>query len=136
MEKYTKEQLEKKLDELFEQNENSIADDEKFYLMLTASCYIPRLDEIGMRRCFRCGKRFVFQKYSMQNKIDAICNVLRNKGWTWVEYYCDACIENSGGKIGKFAIINKNESKFFEFDDETIEQLMCYCKQDNNGDDK
>lgn len=136
MEKYTKEQLEKKLDELFEQNANSIADIERYYWMLSVSCYMPRRWQDDTRRCFRCGKRFVFQKYSVENKIDAICNVLRNKGWTWVEYYCDACIENSGGKIGKFAIINKNESKFFEFDDETIEQLMCYCKQDNNGDDK
>lgn len=141
MEKYTKEQLEKKLDELFEQNENSIEDIEGYYWMLSVSCYMPRRwqDEIGMRLCFRCGKHFVFQKYSMQNKIAEICNVLRNKGFdTWVNYYCDACIENNGGKIGELKY-KKNEDtkwKFFEFDDETIEQLMCYCRQDNSGDDK
>ena len=138
MEKYTKEQLEKKLDELFEQNENSIADNEKFDLMLTASCYVRRLDEIGTRRCFRCGKRFVFQKYSMQNKITAICNVLRNKGWTWVDYYCDDCIKESGGKKGQLRYKKDGATDWdtMELDDETIEQLMCYCKQDNNGDDK
>ena len=138
MEKYTKEQLEKKLDELFEQNVNSIADIERYYWMLSVSCYMPRRWQDDTRLCFRCGKRFVFQKYSVENKIDAIRNVLRNKGWTWVEYDCDACIENNGGKIGELKY-TKNEDtkwKFFEFDDETIEQLMCYCKQDNNGDDK
>ena len=138
MEKYTKEQLEKKLDELFEQNVNSIADIERYYWMLSVSCYMPRRWQDDTRLCFRCGKHFVFQKYSVENKIDAIRNVLRNKGWTWVEYYCDACIENNGGKIGELKY-KKNEDtkwKFFEFDDETIEQLMCYCKQDNSGDDK
>lgn len=142
MEKYTKEQLEKKLDELFEQNVNSIADIERYYWMLSASCYIPRLPDrfdVDWRLCLRCGKRFGFQKYSVENKIAAICNVLRNKGFdTWVNYYCDACIENNGGKIGELKY-KKNEDtkwKFFEFDDETIEQLMCYCRQDNSGDDK
>lgn len=140
MEKYTKEQLEKKLDELFEQNANSIADNE-YDWMLSASCYIPRRwqDGINLRLCLRCGKRFIFQKDSVQNKIAAICDVLRNKGFdTWVNYYCDACIENNGGKIGELKY-KKNEDtkwKFFEFDDETIEQLMCYCRQDNSGDDK
>ena len=126
MEKYTKEQLEKKLDELFEQNENSIEDIEGYYWMLSVSCYMPRLPDwfdVDWRLCFRCGKRFVFQKYSVENKIDAICNVLRNKGFdTWVNYYCDACIENNGGKIGELKY-KKNEDtkwKFFEFDDETI----------------
>lgn len=138
MEKYTKEQLEKKLDELFEQNENSIADDEKFDLMLTASCYVQRLDEIGTRRCFRCGKRFVFQKYSMQNKITAICNVLRNKGWTWVEYYCDACIKESGGKKGQLRYKKDGATDWdtIELDDETIDQLLHDDEQDNSGDDK
>lgn len=138
MEKYTKEQLEKKLDELFEQNENSIADDEKFDLMLTASCYVQRLDEIGTRRCFRCGKRFVFQKYSMQNKIDAICNVLRNKGWTWVAYYCDDCIKESGGKKGQLRYKKDGATDWdtIELDDETIDQLLHDDEQDNNGDDK
>ena len=141
MEKYTKEQLEKKLDELFEQNENSLADIERYYWMLSVSCYMPRRgqDLVAWRLCFRCGKHFVFQKYSVKNKIDAICKVLHNKGFeTWVNYYCDACIENNGGKIGELKY-KKNEDtkwKFFEFDDETIEQLMCYCRQDNNGDDK
>lgn len=139
MEKYTKEQLEKKLDELFEQNANSIADIERYYWMLSASCYIPRRWQDDTRLCFRCGKHFVFQKYSMQNKIAEICNLLHNKGFaTWVNYYCDACIENNGGKIGELKY-KKNEDtkwKFFEFDDETIEQLMCYCRQDNSGDDK
>ena len=102
MEKYTKEQLEKKLDELFEQNVNSIADIERYYWMLSVSCYMPRRWQDDTRLCFRCGKRFVFQKYSVENKIDAIRNVLRNKGFdTWVNYYCDACIENNGGKIGE-----------------------------------
>lgn len=139
MEKYTKEQLEKKLDELFEQNANSIADIERYYWMLSVSCYMPRRWQDDTRLCFRCGKHFVFQKYSVENKIDAIRNVLRNKGFdTWVNYYCDACIENNGGKIGELKY-KKNEDtkwKFFEFDDETIEQLMCYCRQDNSGDDK
>ena len=82
MEKYTKEQLEKKLDELFEQNANSIADNE-YDWMLSASCYIPRRwqDGINLRLCLRCGKRFIFQKDSVQNKIAAICDVLRNKGF-------------------------------------------------------
>lgn len=102
MEKYTKEQLEKKLDELFEQNVNSIADIERYYWMLSVSCYMPRRWQDDTRLCFRCGKHFVFQKYSVENKIDAIRNVLRNKGFdTWVNYYCDACIENNGGKIGE-----------------------------------
>lgn len=141
MEKYTKEQLEKKLDELFEQNANSIADNECDW-MLSASCYIPRLPDwfdVDRDRCLRCGKRFVFQKYSVENKIDAICNVLHNKGFdTRVDYYCDDCIKESGGKKGQLRYKKDGATDWdtIELDDETIDQLMCYCRQDNNGDDK
>lgn len=142
MEKYTKEQLEKKLDELFEQNENSIADDEKFYLMLTASCYIPRLPDwfdVDRGLCPRCGKRFGFQKDSVQNKIAAICNVLHNKGFdTRVDYYCDDCIKESGGKKGqlRYKKFGATDWDTMELDDETIDQLLHGDKQDNSGDDK
>lgn len=141
MEKYTKEQLEKRLDELFEQNENSIADDEKFYLMLTASCYMPRLDwlDVNRGRCLRCGKRFILQKDSVENKIAEICIVLRNKGFdTRVDYYCDDCIKESGGKKGQLRYKKDGATDWdtIELDDETIDQLLHDDEQDNSGDDK
>lgn len=142
MEKYTKEQLEIELDALFEQNANSIADDEKFDLMLTASCYIPRLPDwfdVDRGLCPRCGKRFGFQKYSVENKIAEICIVLRNKGFdTRVDYYCDDCIKESGGKKGqlRYKKFGATDWDTMELDDETIDQLLHGDKQDNSGDDK
>lgn len=142
MEKYTKEQLEKKLDELFEQNANSIADNEKYDWRFEVSCYMPRLPDwfdVDRDRCLRCGKRFVFQKYSVENKIDAIRNVLRNKGFdTRVDYYCDDCIKESGGKKGQLRYKKDGATDWdtMELDDETIDQLLHDDEQDNSGDDK
>lgn len=140
MEKYTKEQLEKRLDELFEQNANSIADNE-YDWMLTASCYMPRLDwlDVNRGRCLRCGKRFILQKDSVENKIAEICIVLRNKGFdTRVDYYCDDCIKESGGKKGQLRYKKDGATDWdtIELDDETIDQLLHDDEQDNSGDDK
>ncbi len=155
MEKYTKEQLEKRLDELFEQNElsqddfeiienaNSIADNEKYDWRFEVSCYMPRLPDwfdVDRGRCLRCGKQFVFQKYSVENnKIAEICIVLRNKGFdTRVDYYCDDCIKESGGKKGQLRYKKDGATDWdtIELDDETIDQLLHDDEQDNNGDDK
>lgn len=142
MEKYTKEQLEKKLDELFEQNELSQDDLDEQYFKLSAMCYMRPMPSFLQRReskCGRCGKIYDLKQDDFAYSKDVLRYKLMNEGVSAeVEFYCDDCIKESGGKKGQLRYKKDGATDWdtIELDDETIEQLMCYCKQDNNGDDK
>lgn len=142
MEKYTKEQLEITLDELFEQNANSIADNEKYDWRFEVSCYIPRLPSFLRKKeneCGRCGKIYALKQGDLVYSKSGLIYNLLNKGISAeVEFYCDDCIKESGGKKGQLRYKKDGATDWdtIELDDETIDQLLHDDEQDNSGDDK